>query len=415
MIGEYYHLLMVLLGIGLLGLSTALVGVFSFLQNKTLVSEALGHAALPGLVLGFILSAGEKNYLSLFFGVFVASFCAMGLLSILQQRTLLKTQVAIAVVLSIFYGLGVFLLSGLQAFSQFEQSGLDRYLLGRPAAISEQDVWMLLVLFLVSWSFSLWKLPVLKIVLFDAEFARNREIAVAFYRAVLTLLLVLGIAIGIQAVGALLIAAFLIIPALAARRLSYHLPHLMMLCVFFTLFSSGLGLFLSYRYEHLATGATIVFILSCVAFLVFVFAPSEGLWTQFWRNYRHRYRIIEENILKTMYELAQAQGDFSRAFSPTAICQLRFFQGAALLRAFKRMQQKGWLIINKDTVLFTEKGLLQAKKVHHLHLLWEKYLEQRMQFKSDHVHSMAELMEHVITPELEKMIHADLEKFAKSS
>ena len=90
----------VVLGITLLGLGSAYVGTFSFLDKKALLGDAISHAVLPGICLGFAL-AGEKDTRYIVTGAFLSGALATFLSSWLKKNTKLSEDSIIASILSI--------------------------------------------------------------------------------------------------------------------------------------------------------------------------------------------------------------------------------------------------------------------------------------------------------------------------
>ena len=111
----------VLLGTLLLAASSSVVGAFSFLKGESLVGDAIAHALLPGVVLAFILGDG-RNPLFLIFGALVAGLIAHYGISFLEQRTKLKGDTAISLVLSTFFGFGIMLHRRKQHYAKPEKS-----------------------------------------------------------------------------------------------------------------------------------------------------------------------------------------------------------------------------------------------------------------------------------------------------
>ena len=135
----------VLLGTLLLAASSSEVGALSFLKGESLVGDAIAHALLPGVVLAFILGDG-RNPLFLIFGALAAGLIAHYGISFLEQRTKLKGDTAISLVLSTFFGFGIMLLSAVQRTGLGQQAGLERFLLGKAAAITLSDLYVFVAL-----------------------------------------------------------------------------------------------------------------------------------------------------------------------------------------------------------------------------------------------------------------------------
>lgn len=217
-----YNERLVLIGSSLLGLTAGLVGCFAVLRKRSLLGDALGHAALPGLCLGFMI-AGGRSMPALLAGALISGLVSVLFLAAILRWTRLREDVAIAIILSVFYGLGVVALSLLAKQSGSGQSGLESFLFGKTAGMIFDDVvWIAgLALGTIAILVLLWK--ELGLVTFDAEFARVQGWPVARIDMLIMFLMALAVVLGLPAVGALLVAALLILPAAAARFWTHRL------------------------------------------------------------------------------------------------------------------------------------------------------------------------------------------------
>lgn len=201
----------VLIGTLLLAASSSVVGVFSFLKGESLVGDAIAHALLPGVVLAFILGDG-RNPLFLIFGALVAGLIAHYGISYLEQRTKLKGDTAISLVLSTFFGFGIMLLSAVQRTGEGQQAGLERFLLGKAASITLSDLYIFAALALILLVSVALFFKGFQLMTFNEDFAAAIGLPIHLIRFVFTILTVLAITVGIQSVGVVLMAALLITP-----------------------------------------------------------------------------------------------------------------------------------------------------------------------------------------------------------
>ncbi|MEN9498989.1 MAG: hypothetical protein RIS83_808, partial [Pseudomonadota bacterium] len=138
-----YNTLIVLLGCALLGLASGTVGAFALLRGRALIADAVGHAALPGVVLAAMLVAalgGDPRALPpLLAGALIAGILGVLAVQFLTRGGRIREDAAIAIVLSSFYALGVALLSYVQTMPQTAQAGLAKFILGQAAAMRSED------------------------------------------------------------------------------------------------------------------------------------------------------------------------------------------------------------------------------------------------------------------------------------
>ncbi len=399
----------VTLSILLLTSSAALVGTFTFLKKKSLIGDAIAHAVLPGICFAFMLT-GTKHTFFLLLGAAFTGFLSLICIDAIITHSKIKEDTAIAIVLSVFFGVGTLLLTHIQHAGNPEQTGLNNFLLGKAAALLEQDVWTFgIISFLIVITIIFFFKP-LFIIAFDRSFAQSIGMSITFFDFLLTLLLVLAITVGIQAVGVVLMAAMLITPAAAARFWTYKIKKMIVLSVIFSITAGLLGTTISYLYPAMPTGPWIVLVVSCIALLSFIFAPNKGIIAKKMKRDRFKKKIIVENTLKIFYHLGEKDKNFfnkrtldhhfTQKVSPS---QLKY--AIQYLQRIKCIQKNITPSSSKAIDWFlTEKGKAMAVQVVRRHRLWELYLSTYLNIPSDHVHDEAESIEHILTEDMEKKL-----------
>lgn len=266
----------VLLGTILLSTSSSMIGTFALLKRKTLISDAISHAVLPGTCIAFFLT-GEKNSTWLILGAFITGWLASIAIGKITMHSKIKQDTAIAVVASVSFGIGSFLLSILQHSGQANQGGLKSFLLGSAATLLRADVVLLLLLSLAIILIILLFFKEFMVIAFDALFAKSIGIAVNKMDFLFTSLMVLAIVIGIRAVGVVLMSAMLITPATTARFWTNNIRYIMLFSILISLFSSLIGTFISYTVPSMPTGPWIVLIMSFIAYISFIISWCRRL------------------------------------------------------------------------------------------------------------------------------------------
>ena len=240
---------------------------------------------------------------------------------------------------------------------------------------------------------------------FDFGFSASIGFPVKIIQFSLSSLTVFTIAIGVQALGVILVAAILIAPAAAARMWTHHLSKLLPIAAGIGLISGLLGAWVSYQFPAMPTGPWIVCICSFIVFFSLIFAPKSGLYARMSRVRKARKKILHENVLKVIYQLAETTGNFNQAFSFRELLKRRNFKVDQLKQGLKSLKRKNLVLFQDDNkVYLSNAGLRQAKQVVRNHRLWELYLTSKVGMQADHVHEDAEAMEHLITPEIEKQL-----------
>ncbi len=275
----------VALGSGIMGIVSGMLGAFAVLRRQSLLGDAMSHAALPGIVLAFIIT-GSKEPLALMIGAAVAGWIGALFVTAIISTTRIKQDSALGLILATFFGLGLVLLTWVQTLPNAAQAGLDKYLFGQAATLLERDVatmaaiggLALLVLALF------WK--ECAILSFDPDFARSMGLPVHLLSMLLTSLLVAAISIGLQAVGVVLMSALIVAPGVAARQWTDRLGVMVLLSGVFGAVAGVGGALLSSAAARLPTGPVIVVCISVLALISLLFAPRRGLVWNWFRDIR---------------------------------------------------------------------------------------------------------------------------------
>jgi manganese/zinc/iron transport system permease protein len=257
----------VFIGTALIGISAALVGTFTFLQKKSLIGDAISHSILPGIVLAYMVS-GQRNTLILMLGAFVAGWLATQQISWLQRKTKLKSDTIVAATLSIFFALGLSLLSYIQGRPDDGQAGLSDFLFGKIAALNIEDLYLFSVVSFLIIGVTFFRYRVMFSFAFNKEFMISKGFSLRWNDFILNSMTILVVAMGVQAVGVVLMSALLIIPVLTARMLTYKLSSLIGLSLIFGTSSSLLGSYISILGKNIPTGPCIILVLSICAISV---------------------------------------------------------------------------------------------------------------------------------------------------
>ena len=303
-----YTLQNVVMGAALLGLVSGVLGCFAVLRKQSLLGDTLSHAALPGVCLGFIIAGGREMGSILAGALFTGSLAALVML-LLTRMSRLKTDAALGISLSVFFAIGVVLLTYIQGTGNASQGGLDAFLFGQAAATLRSDLWIMagvsgVALVLVG---GLWK--EFKLVSFDAEFAATQGLPVTLLEALMTVMIALAVVVGLQMVGVVLMAAMVIAPAVAARQWANKLESMVMLSALFGIAGGVTGALISALGPGLATGPLIILSLSSVVLVSLLFAPHRGFVWEILKLQRDRRQLRHQRVLTTLYQLASHHAD----------------------------------------------------------------------------------------------------------
>lgn len=264
----------------ILGIAAGTIGSLAYWRRQNLMSDALSHAALPGVVIAFML-IGEKNLFVLVIGAAVSALVGAFFIQWITTATRITEDTAMGMILAVFYGFGIMLLTLADRFSTGNQSGLNNFIYGQAAAMVKADVitmfllafFVLLVVFI---GLKEWKLY-----LFDPEFAKGLGLSIKGMNYLYTIVVVITIVIGIQAVGVILMAALLIIPAVSARYWTNSFRMMLLLSASIGGLSGAIGTLVSTVRSGLPTGPFIVVVAACFFIISLFVGKEKGILIQY--------------------------------------------------------------------------------------------------------------------------------------
>ncbi len=298
-----YTLRTVALGAATLGLVGGGLGSYAVLRGQSLLGDAIAHAALPGIALAFLIT-GTKAPLALLLGAAATGILAALAILGITNTTRIPYDSALALLLSVFFGIGLVLLTYIQRQAGAAQAGLDSFLFGQAAALVEHDVIIMAVLGGVALLLLLLFWKEFKLLAFDPDFGRSLGLPMRRLDVVLTTLLVVAIVIGLQTVGVVLMSAVIVAPAAAARQWTDRLGLMVGLAGAFGALSGVSGALLSSTAANVPTGPTIVLCMGGIVAVSLLAAPNRGLLWRWWRGWHSSRQLRHERVLLTLYAVA---------------------------------------------------------------------------------------------------------------
>lgn len=288
-----YTLRNVALGSMLLGIVSGILGSFAVLRRQGLLGDALAHAALPGICIAFMLT-NSREPLVLLVGAGIAGWIGTMLLLRIVKHTKLTEDTVLGVILSVFFGVGILLLTYIQQQNNANQAGLDRYLFGQAASLVAENVRNFAILGAAAILVVLLFYKEFKILSFDVAFAQSIGLPTRWLDILLTSLLVVAVMIGLQTVGVVLMAAMVVGPGTAARQWTDRLHIMLMLAAFFGGAAGVIGAVISVQASRLPTGPMMILTLTVIVLVSLFFAPRNGIIPQHLRQRRQR-RHLRDN------------------------------------------------------------------------------------------------------------------------
>ncbi|EWY42552.1 manganese transporter [Skermanella stibiiresistens SB22] len=343
----------VVAGTACLGVAAGAIGGFMLLRKRALVSDALSHATLPGIALAFLIATGlgleGRSLPVLLTGALVSGLAGVLAIQAITRHTRLPEDAAIGAVLSVFFGVGVVLLSHIQTLATGNQAGLKTFILGQTAAMNQGEALALGALALAALAAAGLLFKEFRLLCFDPDFAAGQGWPTRRIDLALMGLTTLVTVIGLQTVGLILIVALLIVPAAAARFWTERLWVMVLVAAALGGASGWIGASLSALVPRLPAGAVIVLVAGALFLVSFLAAPARGVVATALRQARLRLAYAEQAAL------AAHEAGHPLDASPAIMAWLRLRGLAA------------------DGVL-TERGRAAASAADRNRRLWERFL-----------------------------------------
>lgn len=280
----------------LLASAAGIVGTISVLKGQSLIGDAIGHAAYPGIIIAFMITV-TKNPTYLLVGALFTGFLAFAAIQLINRFSKLELDASLAVVLSSFFGFGMVLKTWIQGHPSYQgesQSGLSNYIFGQAAYIMEQDVRMILVVAIVCLVLFAFFYKEIKLFIFDEVYAKTIGISVsAIY--FLVMIMTMGIiGVGLKLVGTILIASLLIVPAMTAMQWSDKFLYVLIIAGLVGGVSAVIGTYYSTVYAGLSTGPMIIVVMTIVCLISMAIGP-RGIISKLIKRRRNTHANLGSN------------------------------------------------------------------------------------------------------------------------
>jgi ABC-type Mn2+/Zn2+ transport system permease subunit/Mn-dependent DtxR family transcriptional regulator len=382
----------------MVGISCGLIGTYIMLRGLSLIGDALAHAVLPGVVIGFMV--GGKSPLSLFIGASAAGILTALLISFVERNSKIKSDTAIGIIFTGAFALGILLVSQLKQV----HIDLSSYLFGDVLGVSNSDIVMssIITLFILIVVILFYKQ--LLVTSFDPTMAHIIGISAGGFHYFLMTMLSMSIVTGLQSVGVILIIAMLITPPATAYLLTNKLKLLLLISCICGIFSSVTGLYLSYHFNF-ASGASIVLVAVFFFMLAFLFSPREGIVIKAFRRRKTSRLNLFEDIIKILSKEDIPSG---REHSTQILSSKLGLSKAKIHSALKEVTKMDLIEKDNGNLVLTNKGKALAKRLVRSHRLWETYLTDKHVVGMENIHQDAEKYEHILSDELLAEIEEEL-------
>lgn len=240
----------------LVGIVCAVVGTYVVLRGMAFFGDALAHAILPGVAVGYLVGNGARE--PLFWWALVAAILSAVGIGAISRSTKIKEDTAIGIIFAGTFALGVALISTVRSYSV----DLAHFLFGDVLGVRSSDLGLIAIFGGLVLLAILAFYKEFMVLSFDPILAATLRLPVRLLEFLLLILIAVTIVVSLQTVGVALMVAMLVTPTATAYLLTKRLPVMMALSAAIASVSGVFGLYISY-YLGIASGSAIV--LTCTA------------------------------------------------------------------------------------------------------------------------------------------------------
>lgn len=342
----------------MVAIACAIPGVFLVLRKMALITDAISHSILPGIVIGFFITQDLSSPLLIILAA-ISGVVTVVLVEFIQKTGLVKEDTAIGLVFPALFSIGVILIAqnandvhldidavllGELAFAPFDRltiAGVD---------VGPKSLWIIGTIVLITFGLLLAFFKELKVSTFDAGLASAMGLSpVIMHYGLMTISSITTVG-AFDAVGAILVIALMIAPAATAYLLTNNLKKMLLLSVLFGVSSAILGYWLAHALDTSISGSMTT-VLGLIFLLVYLFAPSKGLFSVL---YRQKQQRIEVSLLTFLLHLGNHQEEEERHVKH--LNEHINWQKVQSKSVLDLALKNNMITIHKDIVTLTKKG-----------------------------------------------------------
>lgn len=280
-------------GTAAVGTVTGLLGCVLYFRRQTLIADVVGHGAIGGIAVAFLIAAGilgidGRSLPVIMLGAAVAGLLAMVLTSRIAATTPLGTDAAMAVMIALLFGGGMVLMRYITFSELTGRGGLEKALFGNAATLTSLDLKAVWVIAVVVVAAVVVFFRPLSVMLFDPKFALTQGLNSTVIHAVLTVSIIAGLVIGTKAIGVMLMIGFVMLPPAAARQWANSAKTMLLLSACFGALGGVGGSLAAVWIGEIPTGPVSILLLFVLFSFSLVFGRRSWLVNLWHRRLKHR-------------------------------------------------------------------------------------------------------------------------------
>ena len=384
----YGHVIKPLIVGTLVAITCSVVGCFIVLRRMSFLADAIAHSMLAGVIGGYLLMSilfnQEAKLGALLIGAILAGVLTVALVGFVTRVSRLKQDTAIGIMYTGIFALGALVVS-LKAFGERIHVDIYHYIVGSIIAVSNDDLWLLVLVTSIVLGVVLLFYRQLQITSFDPIMAASIGIPVLMFEYTLTACTSLVVVSGVQIVGVILVIGLVITPAASAYLVTDRLARMIWVAILFGVGGFWLGFWLA-MFIGSDPGPTVVVTMTIIFMVVLVVSPRYGLLASWIRKASTVPQEVMEDVLGAMLREDKEWVPVNRIIKRVENPQIR------VRRALKMLARQDLVETESSSARLTESGFQEASRLVRAHRLWETYLQKT---GVEDIHQKAHELEHI--------------------
>ena len=389
----------------------ALPGCFLVLRRMSLMGDAISHAVLPGIALGFLLTGSRSNGI-MFAGAIVAGFLTAFFSQWLKRFGRVDEGAAMGVVFTTLFAIGLLLIvQGADSveldpscvlYGALEFAPLDLVTVPLLGGIEVPRAFLMVgVVLLMNLAILILFFKSFRIAAFDPEQARAQGMRPDLIHHLLMGMTAITTVASFEAVGSIIVVAMIIVPAVCARLFARNLVTMLCLASLLAVLSAGLGHLGAVELPHLIgygsvpTSGMIAVVGGAMLFAGILINPTQGVVPKAFRRWRFRLQTTAEDLLALAWRLEERGGQTSARILTHDLMIARRVSRLEIEWMLRRLLTTGDFERRRELIALTDAGRRRATTLVRSHRLWEAWLAKSAGLAPDHVHDTAMRLEHV--------------------
>jgi len=382
------HLIKALLAGTLVSTVCGVIGCFIILRRMAFLGDAIAHAMLAGVVVGFLLMklvfGVAVSALGMLVGSIIAGFVTVAMIGFVSRVSRIKEDTSIGIMYTGIFAAGGLLVS---LFDQYIHIDLYHFVVGSVLAVSNAELWMMAFVAAFVFAVVILLFRPLQLTSFDPIMAASIGVPVVVLDYLLTACTSLVVVSGVNIVGVILVVGLLVTPAATAYLLCDRLSRMLLVSAFFGWTSFMIG-YAAASFIGVSPGPAVVVSGTLQFLVVLALAPRYGLIADFARK---RMTVPQELVEDVLGAILRASDKHVKTADVVAFVEGRTDR---IQRAIRALERQDMLELENGTVTLTAEGEVEARRLVRAHRLWESYL-QHVGMPKEKLHQQAHVLEHV--------------------